>query len=208
MGDRAELAYNRTRQELCELGLLADDVYLDEIELYVSVLRENWPGSGAHGWVYDRGSSFWGGLLGFRGGVIYLATQSASSNLNQAYTLTDVVRHEFAHAWYWIDPKFVDGPWFKKAFGLPYASDPDEFGSTVWSAFESHPKEFKRSGYAQDYITPYAMFSPFEDFAETFAWLLRNRRSIHKLKSRPGAYRKVRAVSDAIHRKAKVLGLD
>lgn len=205
---QAEMAYNRARQDLCDLGLLGDGIYLDEIELYVTQLRESWPGFGAHGWVYDRGSSFWGRILGFQEGTIYLATQSARSELGPGYSLTDVVRHEFAHAWYWLDPKFVAGPWFKRAFGAPYDSDPDDFGAKVWTAFDEHPQEFKRIGYYNSYATPYAMYSSFEDFAETFAWLLKNHRSIHRLKSRPGLLKKVQAIQKAIGRKAKALRLD
>lgn len=203
---KIEQAYNKTRQELCDLGLLDDGVYLDAIELSpVGKLAALM--SGAHGWVYDHKVDFWSKLVGFKDGVIYIATDNKTAGLKGAYSMTDVVRHEFAHAWYWLDPKFIDGPWFRKAFGCPYHSDPCPFGSEVWSVFENHPEEFKRSGYANDYVSPYAMYSSYEDFAETFQFYLRNRNSLTRFKSRTGVYKKLTAVQTAVARKAKKLGL-
>jgi len=35
-------------------------------------------------------------------------------------TLLDIIRHEFGHAWAWLDRDFVDGEWFSKVFGGSY----------------------------------------------------------------------------------------
>lgn len=207
MMNRAEESYNQVRHELYELGLLVDGVYLDQIELWVSPLRENWPYARAHGFVYDRGVGLFDRLLGFKDGAIYLATQSASSSMSSGSTLTDVVRHEYAHAWYWLDPTFVNGPWFTRTFGSSYHSDPNEFGEAVWESFYRFPEEFSKSGYHQAYATPYAMCSSYEDFAETFAFLLKNQKSLHRFKSRPQLLKKINAVQSAIKRKARLLGL-
>jgi len=52
-------AFNKVRNELCEIGLLADGVYLDQIELQVAWL----PSWGETGYVYrdrkNRGNGFY-----------------------------------------------------------------------------------------------------------------------------------------------------
>lgn len=207
MPSKIETAYNQVRQELCELGLLADGIYLDKIYL-VQTSRLVGYFANADGFVYDEGVDPWMRILMFEEGVIYVPTQLKDSHLNSAYSLTDVVRHEFAHAWYWLDKRFVDGPWFKKAFGRAYASQECTFGSQVWQAFDAHPDEFKKSGYAKNFVTPYAMTSTYEDFAETFRFYLRNQNSLHKYKSRTGVFKKVMAVQAAVARKARKLGLE
>ena len=48
---KVSLTYNKVRQELWDLGLLADGVGLDEIELFVAAL----PSMGEAGYVFDNG---------------------------------------------------------------------------------------------------------------------------------------------------------
>ncbi len=200
-----EQAFNQVRQELCDLGLLDDGVYLDEIELVIvpkitAVIMQ------AHGFVFDKGVGFWRGLIGFKAGTIYMAPEARMrEQLDLSYTITDVVRHEFAHAWYWLDPDFFDAPWFEKAFGRPYASVPDEFGSKFYGWYEENPHLFKKEGYANDYAIPYAMSSSSEDFAETFRWFMRYGNSMDRFKSRKKFYSKLVAVRAAIRRKAREL---
>lgn len=72
--------------------------------------------------------------------------------------LTDVLRHEWAHALADRRPGLVRTRRFRETFGGPYSStkpvgsyDPDE------------------------HLTPYAATSPCEDFAETFAYYIRHK---------------------------------
>lgn len=203
---KIEKSYNQVRQELAEIGLLDEGVYLDQIELYTlnkltSVLSQ------ALGFVFDAETGLFYKLVGFREGVIYIATDEKTRILDKSYTITDVIRHEYAHAWYWLDPEFVDGPWFRKAFGQTYIEGTRPVSEEDWQYYQSNPDEFKSAGFANDYTTPYAMHSSYEDFAETFRFYIRNRKSLSKYKSRTGVYKKLMAVQTAIERKAKKLGL-
>lgn len=202
---RVTKAYNQVRGELAELGILADGVYLDEIEL-VMVPKITGLFLQAHGWVFDSGVKSWHRLLGFEGGVIYMATNKTTADLCGGYTLTDVVRHEFSHAWYWLDKDYVDGPWFKKTFGHTYSSGEGPFDPSEYVYYEEHPDEFKKAGYHNDYTTPYAMHSSYEDFAETFRFYLKNRNSLERFKGRTGVYKKLLAVKKAVEKKAESLG--
>jgi hypothetical protein len=199
-------SFNQVRNELANVGLLDNGAYLDLIDL-VPTSKLTSIFSGAHGFVFDTKVDFLAKLAGFKEGVIYITTNKKNMHLSKAYTLTDIIRHEYAHAWYWLDPEFVDGPWFKKAFGQEYASEPRAFGSAVWTIFSDYPDEFKRSGYANDYVSPYAMESSYEDFAETFRFYIRHRKSLGRHKSRSGVYKKLMAVHRAVNLKAKALAL-
>ena len=72
--------------------------------------------------------------------------------------LTDVLRHEWAHAVADRRPRLVETKRFRSVFGAAYDS-PDP----VW---EYHPDH---------HLTPYAATNPCEDFAETFHFYLRHR---------------------------------
>lgn len=72
--------------------------------------------------------------------------------------LTDVLRHEWAHAFADRRPRLVSGRRFRHVFGAGYEStDP------VW---EYHPDL---------HLTEYAASMPCEDFAETFHYYLRHK---------------------------------
>ena len=60
-------AFSKVRNELCEVGLLDEGVYLDQIDLMVAVL----PSFGEAGYVYER-LPITHRLLGYEEGVIYL----------------------------------------------------------------------------------------------------------------------------------------
>ncbi|MFM2296608.1 MAG: putative zinc-binding metallo-peptidase [Verrucomicrobiota bacterium] len=88
--------------------------------------------------------------------------------------ITDVLRHEWAHALADRHPKWVSGRRFRSAFGGSYEStDP------VWE-------------YHQDiHLTHYASTSPCEDFAETFHYYLRHKgRLPQRLQAKPEIARK------------------
>ena len=206
MFQKIEKSYNQVRQELVKIGLLDDDVYLDQIELYTISKLTSFM-SRAHGFVFDSGTGLFYKLIGFEEGSIYIATGKQTSLLDKSYTIADVIRHEYAHAWYWLDPKFVDGPWFKKAFGQTYEEGTTPVSEEDWLYYDNNLGQFKSDGYANDYVTPYAMTASYEDFAETFRFYIRNRKSLARFKSRTGVYKKLIAIKTAVERKANKLGL-
>lgn len=88
--------------------------------------------------------------------------------------LTDVLRHEWAHALADRRPRLVQNHRFRKVFGASYDS-PDP----VW---EYHPDL---------HLTKYAASMPCEDFAETFHYYLRHKgRMPTRLQNKPEIIRK------------------
>ncbi len=95
-------------------------------------------------------------------GDIYIPAVNGA-NLSDLITghhtrLSDVLRHEWAHALADRRPKLVESKRFRSAFDGPYESS-----DAVW---EYHPDL---------HLTPYAAASPSEDFAETFHHFLRHK---------------------------------
>lgn len=180
-------AYGQARQDLADVGLLHPDRYLDCIECMLAA----WPGGWWNecGFVYDRSIGFFDSLAGFQEGVIYIPWNAPTEAYRPGSSLTDVVRHEFAHAWYWLDPRFVNGPWFRDAFGASYLVDEWDEEEETWDADE--------------YVSAYAMTCPREDFAETFMTYLRCHRSLERFRGRAGVYRKLKAVEKAVKRAAR-----
>lgn len=88
--------------------------------------------------------------------------------------LSDVLRHEWAHALADRHPKLVEGKRFRTVFGGHYES-PDP----VW-------------GYDPDrHLTRYAAFMPCEDFAETFHFFVRAKGRLPvRLQAKPAIVRK------------------
>lgn len=200
---KVELAFNRVRNELCQVGLLADGVYLDEIELCISGI----PSLGEAGFVYDSGVPWLAGTLGYEEGLIYLPRNTPHSLYTPGGTLTDVIRHEFAHAWAWLDRDFLNRAWFKRAFGRWY-DDEWPLGDRLFRLFWKHDEsEFKKSPYYRDFVSPYAMKAPYEDFAETFMTCLRYWGSASRFRNRPGLYQKILAVREAMGVAARRVGL-
>lgn len=210
-------AFNKVRNELCEVGLLADGIYLDQIELAVAKL----PSRGESGYVFER-VSFIPRLLGFKEGVIYLPSDLPSEAYVPGGTLPDTIRHEFGHAWHWLEPEFFEREWFRGAFHSEY-DDPDNTPFVLWQDKLVRNRKFQadfdklRSARTQDrffakhllgdFVSAYATERPCEDFAETFMTFLRYRNSLDRFRTRPGVYRKLKAVGKAAKTARKELGL-
>ena len=132
-------AFNKVRRELEELGLLADGVLLDQVDLAIAYL----PSMGEAGYVYDVGVPFLHRLVGFSPGVIYLPSDVPHRAYVPGNTLTDTIRHEFAHAWRYLDPDFFDEDWFVNAFGSEY-SDGDYCSKDEWLQKTANSRNFQK----------------------------------------------------------------
>lgn len=104
---------------------------------------------GCYGWFMPEGDIYVPAVTG---------AQLADLVLGHHTRLTDVLRHEWAHALADRRPRLVDTKRFHRAFGGSYES--------------SEPVR----EYAPDHhLTEYAATSPSEDFAETFHFYLRHK---------------------------------
>lgn len=184
--ERAKATFQRVRRELSQLGLLP---MMEEVKLKISCWSRHT--LQARGFVYDEGVPTLMYLLGFRGGVIYL-----SNDMPDCPTLLSVIRHEFAHVWAWANPRFLKRPWFRKAFKGSYFSSKRRSGRI---------KFFELSRFYLTHSSAYAVTSPAEDFAETFELYMKYRNSLDRFHTRPGLYRKLKAVKRAIKEQAKEL---
>lgn len=206
--------YNKVRGELEEVGLLYDPVdenddgYLEQIELNVALL----PSMGEAGYVFER-LPWIGAIVGFREGVIYLPADLPRNAYVPGGTLTDVIRHEYAHCWHWLEPEFFETGWFAKTFGGRYEEDgysPLDLWSndrTMDRAFVAQTKACRnerelsallRRSFSNDFVSEYAATHFCEDFAETFMTFLRYRKCLDKFKGRTGVFRKLKAVEKAV----------
>ena len=216
--DAVNRSYNKVRHELSEVGLLADDVYLDSIELEVSLL----PSYGEAGYVYEQTSMVhrW---LGYREGVIYLPGDIPDLDTYvPGGSLINTIRHEYAHAWHWMEPEFFERPWYEKAFLIPY-DDTENTPIQEWAERKLRGRSFQRSmkncrtdvqierfltrECRNDFVSDYAKTLSREDFAETFMTYLKYRNSLERFKSRTGVYRKLLAVERAVKTARRELGL-
>lgn len=215
--------WNKVRGELAEVGLLYDPEdeddggYLDQIDLAIAFL----PSHGEAGYVYDHNNWFLN-LVGFEPGVIYLPPDLPQEAYVPGNTLTDVIRHEYAHAWHWVEPGFFKTGWFTRAFGGEYAED-DSTPFNLWldrnDGSRSFQRRFKscrndternaliRRSFQSEFVSEYASEHFCEDFAETFMFFLRNRRSLSRFRSRQGVFKKLKAVEQAVNQARKELGL-
>lgn len=222
---KVERAWHKVRCELTEVGLLyepdpsdeSDDGYLDQIALEVGILPSTF---GEAGFVFENvGLISW--LTGFREGVIYLPSDLPSEAYVPGGTLTDVIRHEYAHTWHWLEPSFFDEAWFVDAFGGYYeetSSIPcDDWTQRILSIRkhrtalkkcrnERERKAFWRKRHKDEFVSAYASTLIMEDFAETFMTYLRHRNSLERFKARKGVYRKLKAVEKAVARARRELG--
>jgi hypothetical protein len=200
-------AYNLVRHELAELGLLADGVYLDAIELCIS----NAKSSGERGYVFEQVGHY--AKRGYRPGVIYLPRDLPHQPYKPGMTLCDTIRHEYAHAWYYIDSGFFKQDWFERTFGAAY----NNCASTPYQSWRRHLKrdpnyqagkrrrsseqgklKFFYGCLFQQFITDYASTNASEDFAETFMFFLKYRRSLSRFRNRPVVYNKLKMVERAV----------
>ncbi len=175
---RVNRAFNHARNDLRAVGLLADGRYLDRIDCYRTALPSL---TGEMGYVFDESVPWIVRLANVRPGVIYLPLNAPVST-TPGDTLVDTVRHEFGHAWAWLDRTYIDRRWFRDAFGAHYGDDWEE------------PPEYDPT----DFVTAYACTRPAEDFCESVATYLRCRQSLHRFDRRPGVKRKLLAVARAI----------
>jgi hypothetical protein len=172
-------AYRKARGDLEAVGLLADGLYLDRIQCHLTWV----PGFSAElGFVYDEDVWWWPKLWGYQPGMIYVPPNAPTDKYTPGGTLLDTVRHEFGHAWAWLDPAYFRRPWFTEAFGGRY-----------WARWPVQPA-FDPAHFVSEYATT----SPAEDFCETFAYYLKYRRSLVRFRRRRGLWRKLRAVQRAV----------
>ena len=213
-------AWNKVRSELAEVGLLyapeneSDSGYLDQIDLKVAWL----PSINEAGYVWEKVDWF-AHLQGYEEGVIYLPVDLPRDAYVPGATLVDVIRHEYAHAWHWLEPDFFERPWFQRAFGGEY----DDGETTPLALFgqklrRSHKSKIERSRndrereanvrrlFNQEFISGYAATHFCEDFAETFMTYLRHRKNLSRYRNRPGVYRKLAAVEKAVNVASRELG--
>jgi len=88
-------AWAQVRDELCEVGLLDDGVFLECIELQVEAVASR---NGFVGVFFeDPGTAR--RLIGYREGVILLPCDLPKRPFKPGATLADIIRHEYAHAW-------------------------------------------------------------------------------------------------------------
>lgn len=217
--DRITRSYNKVRNELYEVGLLADGEYLDSIELEVALLPEI---SGEVGYVYEQVPIHLR-LLGWREGVIYLPGDVPALDAHMpGGTLIDTIRHEYAHAWHWLEPEFFERPWYEKAFSIPY-DDGENDPLRVWLERKQRNRDFRKAikacrtesqtanlvarEFRNDFVSNYAATHSREDFAETFMLYLKHRNNLQKFSSRKGVYKKLRAVEQAVKTARRELGL-
>ena len=206
---KVDAAWHKVRLELEEVGLLYDageegDGYLDQIELVVSPI----PSFGSAGYIYDSGVSTVHKLVGLEEGVIYLPADTPHVGYMPGNTLTDVIRHEYAHAWFWLEPEFFDAPWFREAFGGRYTDKQKPI--EAWRDANSFdhddaPANWHRE-FRKEFVSDYAATRIYEDFAESFMHFLRYRRNLDRFKSRPGVYRKLKSIESAVRRARYELG--
>lgn len=213
-------AYNKVRNELAEIGLLADGVYLDKVELCVSDEKS---GDGEWGYVFERVGHY--AERGYRPGVIYLPRDLPHLPYTPGWTLTDTIRHEYAHAWFCLDPGFFRQEWFVKTFGAAYSNpaplpyqqwqrkakrNPGYFGEQCTANSGEAKTVRQKSILLKHFISEYATTNASEDFAETFMFFLKYRKTLERFASRPIVYEKLgmvgRAVSVAARRAKRIKG--
>jgi hypothetical protein len=131
---RVNRAFNQARNDLRDLGLIEDGRYLDRVDCYRVPLPSL---TGEMGYVFDGSLPWVVRLADLRSGVIYLPLNPPVTAM-PGDTLVDVVRHEFGHAWAWLDRPYLERRWFRDAFGARYGEeweqppeyDPAEYVST------------------------------------------------------------------------------
>ncbi len=211
-------ALQQVRRDLASVGLLAKNVYLDAVELHI-VCRINKDDAG---FVFDEGIGPFEKRMGFKPGAIYLPINLPHISYMPGYTLADTIRHEFAHAWHWIEPTFFRRPWFRETFGAAYTNN-DPMPLQAWKRQKKQDVGFarklrhcetaqekasiKRAHLLDDFVTEYASTMSREDFAETFMYYLKYRNSLERFRCRPGAYNKLKAVEAAVSTARKELRL-
>ncbi|MBK8695345.1 MAG: putative zinc-binding metallopeptidase [Deltaproteobacteria bacterium] len=171
-------AFYLARKDLRAVGLLKNDQYLGLIDCYRMPLPSL---RGELGYVFDESVPWFLRLANVEPGMIYLP-RNAPVTSTKGDTLVDTIRHEYGHAWAWLDRPFIERRWFRDTFGARYGNECDE------------APEYDRA----NFVSAYACTSAAEDFCETFMTYLRCRRSLHRFDRRPGVRRKLDAVATAV----------
>ncbi len=214
---RVKRAFRRVRHELANIGLLAGDEYLGKVEVCIS----SWPSTTTAGFIFDQGVNWLDARMGYKPGVIYLPLNVPHRAYRPGYTLLDTLRHEFAHAWHWIEPGFFRRPWFIETFGASYINlNPKPLETwrrrkfqtsgfvRQWERGETDEQQaLIRQHMLNDFATEYATTMASEDFAETFMYFLKYQNSLERFRTRRGFYRKLRAVEAAVRTARRELGL-
>lgn len=195
-------SFKLVQSELEEIGLWKQDKYLWNIDLQQSVLPSFW---GEMGYVYDSGVPLWDKALGYNEGVIYIPSYAPVDAYVPGGTLVDTIRHEFGHAWAWYDSDLFAKKWFRDTFDLDYG-DEWEFGKDLYKLFSKYEdKAFQYSPYYENFVSSYALFAPYEDFAETFMYYLKYRKSLKQFKNRKGVYNKLMAIHKVVKSVKKIV---
>ena len=161
-------------------------------------------------------------LFGCKKGIIYIPQTLVFRE--QSYTpgvcIRDAIRQQYAHAWYFLKPNFFDDTWFHDTFGGAYHEKKTTPKKLWTSDLETNPihieglkrcrnktaiKAYKRKDFRSRFITNCAATSFADDFAQTFMWFLKYRRSLTKFESRSVVYKKLQAVDRAAGRQARHL---
>jgi len=147
-------ALKTVHKELIDLGIWSPRVKTYQTNVYLcNIARINSVGFFMHG----IGKKEY--LLGYEKGSIYIPSVVLNTIFwNNTYTLRDVIRHEYAHAFaHYYRRLIMRSAEFKKVFGGAYLS-------------------FTQAGMDDySYLTEYAKEMPMEDFAETFMVYVRKR---------------------------------
>lgn len=146
--------------EMYRLGLWTEP--LDRVGLYLR----------------DRNTGYYAWHSGTPGNIHIsrLSLRELCDGLGRHTRLTDILRHEWAHALAACFPRFIDSPRFLRTFGGSYH---DEF------PVRPHDRAH--------HVTDYASAMPAEDFAEVFNLYLRHKgRLPRRLADKPAIVRKWR----------------
>ncbi len=206
--------YNKVRKDLEDVGLLVEGYYLDHVEVCVT----GRPSAGEAGFLFEHVGSWC--RQGYRPGVIYLPSDLPEEKSVPGGSLVDTIRHEYAHAWYFTDPKFFREDWFVNAFGATYNNcNPKPRKSwqrqlarnRAYQAAkrrcrtENGRQRLHEQAYRQQFISDYASTCACEDFAESFMFFLKYRNSLHRFENRTGVFRKLCAVERAVAKASRRL---
>ncbi len=207
-------AYNFVRKELGEVGLLQEGKYLDQIELWIS----DRPSEGESAYIFEEIGPWT--RKGYKPGVIYLPSDVPNVPQLPGSTLIDIIRHEFAHAWYYIDPKFFREDWFVRTFGAPYKNcnprplmnwknqlknNPGYQAKVQRCRSDKGRERLYRKHLYQNFVSGYASTCACEDFAETFMFYLKYRNSLDRYQNRPLVLRKLQSVERAVSKTSRRL---
>ncbi len=125
----------------------------------------------------------------------------------------DTIRHEYAHAWYYIDPVSLGRTGSYTHLVHPTAMhhqipiapggkslkrDPDYQKGKARRKTDNARLNYYYTHLLQNFITDYATTNASEDFAETFMFFLKYRRSLERFANRPVVYHKLRMVERAV----------